>query len=213
MKTRVIAAFAVLTVAALMVATAGPAAASDHRAPAGTPPPDRVVIDLVTVNGNGCPPGTVPLTVLPDNTGFVVELVNFIVKVGGDARPIDARRNCQLNIYVHPPAGYEYAIDLVDYHGWGAMAPGTLATLRTDLRYSGSQTTITKRFPGPFDDAWVTRDVLPELDLMWSSCTMVRPLSIGILLTAQRSLASPNVTSYFELGPRAQFGLAWRTCP
>lgn len=34
------------------------------------PPPDKIIIDVVTVNGSGCPAGTAAVAVSPDNEAF-----------------------------------------------------------------------------------------------------------------------------------------------
>src|SRR4051794_3787745 len=59
---------------ALLAPTALASAAHAQAAPgwAVPPPPDKIVIDVVTVNGSGCRPGTAAVAVSPDNTAFTV---------------------------------------------------------------------------------------------------------------------------------------------
>ncbi|KJK55093.1 DUF4360 domain-containing protein, partial [Saccharothrix sp. ST-888] len=83
-----------------------------------TPPPDKIVIDVATVNGSGCPAGTAAIAVSPDNTAFTVTYSNYLAQVGVGANPTDFRKNCQLNLDVHVPQGFTYAIAAADYRGF-----------------------------------------------------------------------------------------------
>jgi len=54
---------------------------------ADSPPTDRIIIDVITVNGTGCPAGTAAVSVLPDNTGFTLSYAAYTAQVGvGDAQ-------------------------------------------------------------------------------------------------------------------------------
>ncbi|WP_228004598.1 DUF4360 domain-containing protein [Amycolatopsis sp. YIM 10] len=66
-------------------------------APGTTPPPDHFTIDVVTVNGSGCPAGTAAVAVSPDNKAFTVTYSDFLAQVGVGATPTDFRENdnCQ----------------------------------------------------------------------------------------------------------------------
>ena len=46
------------------------------------PPPDKIVIDVVTINGTGCKPGTAAVAVSDDNTAFTVTYSEFLAQVG-----------------------------------------------------------------------------------------------------------------------------------
>src|SRR4051794_2712876 len=77
------------------------------------PPSDHIVIDVVTVNGTGCPankPGSATVAVSPDNTAFTVTYSEYQAAAGAGAARTDARKNCQLNIMVHVPSGFTYAV-------------------------------------------------------------------------------------------------------
>src|SRR5690606_10032907 len=88
------------------------------------PPPGQVTVDLVTVNGSGCPAGTTAVAVSPDNTAFTVTYSDYLAQVGLGARPIDARKNCQLSVVVHVPQGLTYAVAQADYRGYAYLEPG-----------------------------------------------------------------------------------------
>src|SRR5437868_14630846 len=77
----------------LPVLTALPAAA----APAA---PDNVSIDVVSVNGSGCPAGTSSVVISDDKTAFTVFYSDFLASAGGNAPPTAFRKNCQISLRV-----------------------------------------------------------------------------------------------------------------
>mgnify|MGYP006199072811 CR=1 FL=1 len=83
-------------------------------APNTTPPPDHMTIDVVTVNGSGCPAGTAAVAVSPDNKAFTVTYSQFMAQVGVGALPTDFRKNCQLNLRMNIPQGFTYGIAQTD---------------------------------------------------------------------------------------------------
>lgn len=42
------------------------------------PPPDKIVIEVATVNGSGCPLGTAAVAVSQDNTAFTVTYSDYL---------------------------------------------------------------------------------------------------------------------------------------
>jgi hypothetical protein len=113
---------------AALLATALPAQASSSSSPFEDPPPDKIVIKVATVNGSGCPQGTAAVAVSPDNTAFTVTYSDYLAQVGGGAAPTAFRKNCQLNLIVHVPQGFTYAIASVDYRGFAYLQPGASGT-------------------------------------------------------------------------------------
>src|SRR5438128_1524976 len=93
-----------------------PANAGSHR-----PPPDRVVIDVVTANGTGCKPKSTAVAVSPDNTAFTVTYSDYLAQVGVGAKPADSKKRCNLNLRVRVPQGFTYAVAQADYRGFAHL--------------------------------------------------------------------------------------------
>src|ERR1043165_583151 len=89
-----------------------------------TPPPDKIIIDVATVNGSGCRPGTAAVAVSEDNEAFTVTYSEFMAQVGVGAQPTDFRKNCQISLKVHVPQGFTYAIAQADYRGFAHLESG-----------------------------------------------------------------------------------------
>ena len=84
---------------------------------ADPPPSGKITVDLVTVNGSGCPAGTA-IDTASDNTSFFVSYSDYMATAGVGADPTDFRKNCQLNVLVHVPQGFSFAIAEADFNGF-----------------------------------------------------------------------------------------------
>ena len=67
-------------------------------------------VSVQTVNGSGCPAGSASVAMQPDNTGFRIRYSDFRAEDGGTAEPTAIRKNCQVNLLVHVPQGFTFAI-------------------------------------------------------------------------------------------------------
>ena len=108
------------------------------------PPPDKIVINVATVNGSGCPAGTAAVAVSEDNTAFTVTYSDYLAQVGGDSDPTAFRKNCQLNLIVHVPQGFTYAIAEADYRGFASLQAGASGVQRASYYFQGSSQTAAK---------------------------------------------------------------------
>src|SRR3954469_12899712 len=139
---------------------AGPASATGYLDLPVPPPSDRIVIDLVTVNGSGCPAGTAAIAVSPDNTAFTVTYSDYMALVGVGSTTTSWRKNCQLNIVVHVPQGFTYAVSQVDYRGFASLESGASAIERANYYFQGQSQTVysSHTFAGPLGDDWQSTD-------------------------------------------------------
>ncbi|MEU8464102.1 DUF4360 domain-containing protein [Streptomyces sp. NPDC029003] len=203
--------------AAALIATAAPSQAA---APQITVPPDKIVIELATVNGSGCREGTAQVAVAPDNTAFTVTYSEYMAQVGPGAPPTAFRKNCQLNLRVHVPNGFTYAIVQADYRGFGFLHPGASGVERANYYFQGMPQTAqrTHTFSGPLDDNWQTSDKTEYADLVWAPCGEKRNFNINTELRVNGGTSSPNATSFMAMDStdasvNTLYHLAWQTCP
>jgi hypothetical protein len=199
---------------------AGPASATGFVDLPVPPPSDRIVIDVVTVNGSGCPAGTAAIAVAPDNTAFTVTYSSYMALVGLGSTTTDWRKNCQLNIVVHVPQGFTYAISKVDYRGFASLVAGSSAIERANYYFQGqSQTAYASHtFTGPLGDDWQTTDEVQLAALVWAPCGALRNLNIN---TELRALAGTSdvtkTTSFISMDSTdgaidTVYHFAWATC-
>ncbi|WP_341720081.1 DUF4360 domain-containing protein [Micromonospora sp. FIMYZ51] len=205
----------VLALLAPSLTAGAPASASPIM---NNPPPDQVVIDLVAMAGSGCRPGTADVAVSPDNKAFTTIYSDYLVQAGPGISVTEGRRNCQLNVLVHVPNGYTFAIVKVDYRGYGLLNRGAVANQLANYYFQGmTQTTTTNhRIAAPLDDNWLITDEVPIASAVWHPCGEVRNLNINTELRLSRGTSTG--TSFLTMDSTdgsitTMYHLAWAACP
>jgi hypothetical protein len=215
--TRAIRCTAAAAVASLAAATfvAGPA----HADPETAPPSDRITIDVVTINGSGCPAGTADVEVSPDNTSFHVTYHNYVAWVGAGAKPTDFRKNCQLALQIHVPQGFTYAIAQAEYNGFAHLVRGATGLQRANYYFQGSSQTssVSHPFSAPYSDYWQTTDTTDSASLVWAPCGIYRNLNVNSELRVRPGPGDSWSTSFMTMDTsdgsiRTIFHFAWKRC-
>ncbi|MEU3508421.1 DUF4360 domain-containing protein [Streptomyces longwoodensis] len=184
------------------------------------PPPDKIVINLATVNGSGCPAGTTAVAVSEDNTAFTVTYSDYLAQAGGTSDPTAFRRNCQLNLVVHVPQGFTYAVASADYRGFAALQPGATGLRRASYYFQGSSQTAYKShtFTGALNDNWQATDTTDWAQLVWAPCGVQRNFNINTELRVTAGSQSPGKVSFMTMDSTdgdisTVYHLAWKDCP
>jgi uncharacterized protein DUF4360 len=194
---------------------AGPARAADDAAL--NPPSGQVTLDVQTVNGTGCPAGTASVSMLPDNTAFKISYSQYLAQDGGSSAPTDFRKNCQVNVLVHIPQGFTFAIARADYWGKMHLEAGATALERANYYFQGSSDDnyVDHSFTGPYDGTWRATDITETSDLVWAPCGVTRSLNINTELRV--SAGTSTARSYISM--RASDGqvytliqFQWKQC-
>ncbi|MFJ7147872.1 DUF4360 domain-containing protein [Streptomyces sp. NPDC100445] len=184
------------------------------------PPPDKIVIDVATVNGSGCPAGTAAVAVSPDNTAFTVTYSAYLAQAGGNSDPTAFRRNCQLNLVVHVPQGFTYAIASADYRGFASLQKGATATQKASYYFQGSSSTVPRTHPfgGPYNDDWQATDSTDWAQLVWAPCGVLRNFNINTELRVNAGTTTPDKVSFMTMDSTdgdisTVYHMAWKNCP
>jgi hypothetical protein len=185
------------------------------------PPLDEIVIDVVTVNGSGCPFGTAATAVSPDNKAFTVTYSEYLAQVGPNAKPTDFRKNCQLALVVHVPQGFTYAIAQADYRGFAHLEEGATGMEKASYYFQGmSQTTpISHSYSGPISDNWQATDKVDVAQLVYKPCGEERNFNINTELRVSAGSSDPTKTTSFMTMDSTDgsintiYHFAWKRCP
>jgi hypothetical protein len=186
---------------------------------AATAPAEKITLDVKTINGSGCPAGTATASadVASDNTSFTVHYTNFTAKAGGGASALDARKNCQINVLVHVPQGFTYAIAGAEYRGFAHIESGASALEQANYYFAGTSPTARVRhtYPGPFHGVWRASDTTDVAALVFAPCGEDRNLNINAELRADAGTSSG--TSYIEMDSEHAsvdtiYHFAWKDC-
>ncbi|GAA1952708.1 DUF4360 domain-containing protein [Amycolatopsis minnesotensis] len=207
----------------LTMITAAGMALSMMSAPAAAqvadpPPPDRVVIDVETVNGSGCPRGTAAVATATDNTAFTVTYSQYTAQVGDGSGPTDLRKNCQLGLRVHIPQGFTYAVEQADYRGFAYLSKGASAVQQASYYIQGTSPTTRSSHPfgGPYNDNWQFTDRTQTADLVYAPCGEERFLNVNTELRVNAG-SSGNNSSFVSMdstdgGVSTKYHFHWKKC-
>ncbi|MEQ4300727.1 DUF4360 domain-containing protein [Plantactinospora sp. B6F1] len=184
------------------------------------PPAEKIVIEVITINGSGCPAGTAAVAVAPDNTAFTVTYSDYLAQVGVGARPTDSRKNCQLALQVHVPEGFTYAILQADYRGYAYLENGATAVARANYYFQGSSPTTYRShsFSGPLNDSWQTTDTEELTSVSYAPCGEMRFLNINTELRVNVGTSNPATTTSFMAMDSTDgaintiYHFAWKKC-
>ncbi|GAA3739932.1 hypothetical protein HDA32_002705 [Spinactinospora alkalitolerans] len=179
------------------------------------PPPGGITIDLVTINGSGCAPGTAAVSVAPDNTAFTVTYSEYLAQAGGNSSPIDSRKNCQLAVRVNVPQGYTYAIARADYRGYADLADGATGTQKASYYFQGMEQTIPvmHELNGPHANNWQFSD---EAGLyVYAPCDAIRNFNINTELRVDAG--DSDETSFMTMDSTdgsisTTYQFSWKQC-
>jgi hypothetical protein len=69
----------------------------------------------------------------------VVTLIfdSYIASIGPGIAVTEQRKNCQLNVDLEYPGGFQYSILSADYRGYSAIQKGVTGTLKSTYYFSG----------------------------------------------------------------------------
>lgn len=211
--------FSAVATAGAVVSLVG-ALAGPNPAVLEPPPASRIVIDVVTVNGSGCPEGSAAVAMSPDNTAFTVTYSQYTAQVGVGAAATDFRKNCQINLLVHVPQGFTYAIASTDYRGFAALEKGATGVQRANYYFQGSPATVYSQhqYKGPLVDDWHATDVNEVASLAWAPCGAERFFNINTELRVLKGTSDTRRTTSFMTMDSTdgsfdtKYNLAWKKC-
>jgi hypothetical protein len=190
-------------------------------APGSTPPLNHITIDVVTVNGSGCPSDTAAVAVSEDNKAFTVTYSDFLAQVGVGAKPTDFRKNCQLGLKVNVPHGFTYGIAQVDYRGFAHLEMGTTAMEKARYYFQGMSQTAFQIHPyqGFLSDDWQATDTTQIAAIVFAPCGEKRNFNINTELRVNAGTSDQTTTTSFmsmdstDGGIETTYHFAWKRCP
>jgi Domain of unknown function (DUF4360) len=108
------------------------------------PNPNDVYIQAFTYAGSGCPVGSVANAIDATKTVLILLYDSYVAQIGPGTLTTDYRKNCQINLELQYPSGWQFSLSSVDYRGLvdlGSGVDGTVATYeppvgRTPLHFS-----------------------------------------------------------------------------
>ncbi len=182
-------------------------------------PKERITINVVNVIGSGCKPGSAAVAVSPDNTAFTVTYSEYLAEVGPGVKARDSRKNCQLNLNVHVPQGFTYAIASAEYRGFASLAKGAQAIHRANYYFQNTQPTrfVDHPLTGPMKDSWQANHEVGVAALVYKPCGAERFLNINTELRVDAGSSDPKASSFVAMdstdgGIDTIYNFSWKKC-
>jgi len=206
-----------LSVIALFSSLVVAAPALTERDGVGGPSGHDVEIRGFTYAGSGCPANSVGHQLSTDLTTLTLIYDDFIAQSGKGIQPKEYRKNCQVNIKLHYPQGWQFSIFKADYRGHATLPPGASGTCKATYYFSGDshQISSTKTINGPCDEDYIKTDVFGVESTVWSPCGVEGMLNANSAIQLQpldsekRALLTSESTDFKF---KQIYYLQWRRC-
>jgi hypothetical protein len=167
--------------------------------PDGGPGPSghEVTIKSIAFAGSGCPAGSVAGQLSSDLTTLTLLYDKFVAQAGKGITPSEYRKNCQLNIKLEYPSGWQFSIFKADYRGYAQIPKGDTGTCKATYYFSGdsSQISSTKTIRGPYEDNYIMTNVFGVESTIWSPCGIEGLLNIN----SEVRLSPPDATKNAQM--------------
>ena len=140
--------------------------------------PPYFTVQLASVNGSGCPPGSTAVRATSATT-FKVTYSAYLADAGGGAPPGDFRKNCQLDVLVGVPSGWTFGIASEQYRGFAALDTGAHGVLQTSYYFSGTggYFSDSHQLFGPMNGIYEFDDQQPVLT--WAPCHFTGTINVN----------------------------------
>lgn len=164
-----------------------------------------VTLQVMAVNGSGCPADSSVTTDVPDKTAFSVSFSQFKATGG-------TYKNCNVTIKVGIPAGWTYSVYEVINRGYGVLDKGASGRMMMNSWFTGFPWTLRadQTFNGPYDDFWQTDSSASAM--AFAPCNA----STNLILNNTLRVAGPATSSMELFAQDARvsttFLLKWKQC-
>ncbi|KAF2458412.1 hypothetical protein BDY21DRAFT_385436 [Lineolata rhizophorae] len=183
-----------------------------------TPPdPSTVQIMDVAYGGSGCPQGTVGTAISEDRTTMTLIFDEYVASLSPQTPVTENRKNCQINVELQYPGGFQYSVFSADYRGYAAVDQGVTGTIRSTYYFSGqtAQCSTEAVFEGPMDGDYLKHDEADNASIVWSPCGESGMLNINSqvrLTTSDRSKSGLLTTDSLDAKFTQEIYVQWREC-
>lgn len=194
---------------------------------AAAPTPDdevdvsKVYIEGITYAGSGCKAGTVAISKSNDYKTVTLAFDSYVASIGPGVAFVERRKNCNINVKLHYPSGYQYTLYQTDYTGYADIEKGVTAKQQSEYWFAGFATqkaTLRTTWKGKFTDTFTFRDTLAHEACVWSPCGASTTLNIDTQLTLdnndddKKKASGLITTDVIDHKVKTIYGVRWRKC-
>ncbi|EQL32629.1 hypothetical protein BDFG_05174 [Blastomyces dermatitidis ATCC 26199] len=181
------------------------------------PDPDKVYIVGLTHGGTGCPSNSVSHILSDDRTVMTLIFDEYVASIGPDVPITDSRKNCQLNINLRYPGGFQYSIFSADYRGYARLDKGVRGVQKSTYYFSGQtkQASTMTEWNGPMDKDYLLHDETDHTSIVWSPCGANGALNINSqirLTSGNRNARGVLSTDSIDASVKQIVHVRWQKC-
>lgn len=107
----------------------------------------EVQITGLAFAGSGCPAGSVSGQLSSDLTTITLLYASFVAQAGNNIPASNYRKNCQLNVKLKYPSGWQFSVFKADYRGYAQIPKGDTGTCKATYYFSGDSRQVGCCFP------------------------------------------------------------------
>ena len=124
---------------------------------------------------------------------------SYVASIGPGISVVENRKNCQLNINIHYPPGFQFSLFSADYRGYAGLDAGVSGVQKSTYYFSGqtAQCSTETDFTGPVSQDYLFHDVAKSTSVVWSPCGAEGLLNINsqVRLTSRNPKAGGELTT------------------
>lgn len=178
--------------------------------------PAEAYIKSLSYDGSGCPAGTIGQSISSDRQTFTLIFDQYVATLGPSIPVTENRKNCHVNINLHVPNGFQYAVTSVQYRGYVQLSAGATATQSSTFHFASftKQATSSNAFAGPVSKDYLVNEDMPLTSVVWSPCGRQVPLNINaqIRLSGGGTSNGQMTTDSMDGKVKHILGIQYREC-
>lgn len=134
----------------------------------------------VTFGGTGCPQGSVGMGMAENRERFTMIFDSFVASTGSGVPITEARKNCQVNLNLHVPAGSVVAAVSYTQRGYVQLPAGVEGQV-SGVLYVGGESAGSRQanFNGPVAKDYLETFSWPTIDFDTGNCQSDRVVPLN----------------------------------
>jgi len=183
------------------------------------PSPQEIYVEQLSYNGTGCPNGSVAYDISPDRQALTLMFDDFVVET--NRGPL-ALKHCHLNVDMHVPQGWSFAILDVGFRGFAMLDEGVRARHNTVYLFGSTRfrDSPDSDLVGPYFGDYEHFSEVPLSARNWSGCSdrdSTAPLRIRTRMSLVKSPRNRDAEGMvtvdtFDGAIVQQYNIQWRRC-
>lgn len=182
------------------------------------PPPGSVYVEQARMTGEGCPEGTSAVNIAPDAGAFTVLFGAYVATAGAGTGTVADRKSCAINLILHVPQGWTFALTAVDFRGFADLTQWARGQEQSLVAYpprSIYTRLATLDLAGPIRTDYLHHIDTPARNRIYAPClgasrNLLLNTTMGV--STQRNATALMTVDSVDGVVTHRYALSWRPC-